>query len=307
MVGIGTDLIDPAVNVDRDWWIKKFNPAGAELWELMFDSGNGDEQPNDVAVSIEGGGIEYIYVVGSYEGAGAGVYPDWWIKKFNANGTEDTTNWNQVITLNSWDMANAVAVTSAYIYVTGNSSSDWYLAKFNKSSGARDSANWDKVVSSGGAGSPNAVSVGTDGSVYFCGSMYLTGDYYWAIKKYSSDGVEVTTTWPLSFGTAMTGDEVPTSMAITPANELYIAGYGFDLTGTGGNDWWIKKIASDGTEDTANWDKKIDSGNGSDVANGVAITPDGSAAYVVGYGSNLLGPTDADWWVKKFTPNGLEL
>ena len=104
----------------------------------------------------------------------------------------------------------------------------------------------------------------------------------------------------------MSGSHYPYSMAITADDDLYVVGCGYDLTGNGDNDWWIKKLDSDGNEDTTNWDKKIDSGNGSDVARGIAVTSDGSAVYVVGNGSNLLGITDDDWWIKKFTSDGVE-
>jgi hypothetical protein len=309
VVGYGTDLIDPGTLVDADWWIKKFSSTGTELWEKMFDSGNGPEVANDVVVSIEGGGIEYIYVVGSYD-PGAGDYPDWWIKKFSSDGIEDTTNWDQKINMNSVDTAYCAAVSSTYIYIGGNVNSDWKLEKFNKSTGSRDTTNWGKQVSTGGQGTPYSVVVGSDGSVYFSGYMFAnpSGAHYWALKKYSSEGVEQNTNWPLSFGdvTSVVNKSYPYSMVITADDNLYVAGRSYDLAGNGDYDWWIKKLDSDGNEDTTSWDKKIDSSTGSDSAHGIAVTSDDLSVYVVGNGSNLVAATDADWWIKKFTSDGVE-
>ena len=303
VVGYGSNLVDVATGVD--WWIKKYDSSGTELWEKTCDNEGVSDYAYDVVVNIEGGGLEHVYVVGSADYSAVPGYPDWWIKKYSADGTEDTVNWNKLIALNSYDTAYRVAVTAAYVYVAGNSSGNWFLAKFNASTGARDTANWDFNVDTGGQGVPYGLAVGTDGSVYVAGWM-LSGERYWSMRKYSSAGVEDTTTWPLSFGGAVAGHDYPSSMAITTADELYVAGYGNNLTGSGDNDWWIKKVDSAGTEDAVNWDKMIGSGNGGESAQGVAVTPDGSSVYVVGNGANLLGATDADWWIKKFDADGTE-
>ena len=63
---------------------------------------------------------------------------DWWIKKFDANGNEDTINWNKK--LNSvYDYAYSIAIDiNNNIYVAGcgvnlvnlSSGYDWWIKKF---------------------------------------------------------------------------------------------------------------------------------------------------------------------------------
>ena len=54
------------------------------------------------------------------------------------------------------------------------------------------------------------------------------------------------------------------------------------------------------------WDKKFDGSGFDDTANSVAIAPDGSV-YVVGHSNNLVtGTSDFDWWIKKFSSDGVE-
>jgi hypothetical protein len=50
----------------------------------------------------------------------------------------------------------------------------------------------------------------------------------------------------------------------------------------------------------------IPDSNGNDYATGVALTDDGSALYVVGYGSFLVPGGNADWRIKKISSDGVE-
>jgi uncharacterized delta-60 repeat protein len=175
---------------------------------------------------------------------------------------------------------------------------------------------WDKKInSSSGSNSDYAYSVAidsADGSVYVVGRsdnlVSGTSGYDWWIKKFSSSGVEDTANWNKMFNSSGTNNDVAYSVAIAPDGSVYVVGYGTDLVGSSGRDWWIKKFSSSGVEDTANWDKKFDSGSSpnDDEARSVAIASDGSV-YVVGYGTKLGGLySGADWWIKKFSSSGVE-
>ena len=71
-----------------DWWIKKFNSDGEELWEKKINGGN-DDRAYSVAVDSS----DNVYVVGSgYYLVSDSSYIDWWIKKFLPDGTEVPAN-----------------------------------------------------------------------------------------------------------------------------------------------------------------------------------------------------------------------
>ena len=74
-----------------DWWVKKFDADGTEdtaNWDKSFDA----ESENDMVYSAASDYNNNIYVI-VYRKSGG--FSDWWIKKFDSDGTEDTTNWNK--------------------------------------------------------------------------------------------------------------------------------------------------------------------------------------------------------------------
>jgi hypothetical protein len=72
---------------------------------------------------------------------------------------------------------------------------------------------------------------------------------------------------------------------------------------SGDKDWWIKKFSSTGVEDTANWDKTFDASGSDDEALSVAVDSQ-NHVYVSGYRGDSSGGTL--WWIKKFSPDGIE-
>jgi hypothetical protein len=92
---------------DDDWCIKKFSSAGTEItsgWDKQFDSG-GEDRLYSIAV----GGVDDVYVLGIVFDGGA-TY-DWAIKKYSADGVEDTTNWDKSIgAMTNSDPGLAIAV-----------------------------------------------------------------------------------------------------------------------------------------------------------------------------------------------------
>ena len=132
-----------------DWWIKKHTSGGTEdtsNWNKSFDGGfNG----NDIAHSVQIDKYDNVYVVGSKNN---GINDDWWIKKYNSNGNEDTMLWNKSLDggFNGNDIAYDVVVDSnSNVYVSGSmyngNNLDWWIKKYNPN-GNEDTINWNKII-----------------------------------------------------------------------------------------------------------------------------------------------------------------
>ncbi|MBW2996158.1 right-handed parallel beta-helix repeat-containing protein, partial [Candidatus Woesearchaeota archaeon] len=284
-------------------------------WNLTFDGTGG----GDVAYSVDVDSNGNVYVIGSGQNliSGTSSY-DWWLKKFSSAGVEDTSNWNKTYGNSvylgipydvSIDSNNNVYVVGAELFTAGNGY-DWWIKKFS-SDGTEDTANWNLTLDSGYANSRDwAWSVAFDSSnnVYVVGtystSSLSTDEGMW-IKKFSSAGVEDTANWNLSFKQG--GRSAAYSVAVDSNNNVYVAGIGNNLvSGSSGLDWWIKKFSSAGVEDTSNWNKTFSTGGTfSDIAYSVAIDSNDNV-YVAGSGSNLVGSTNQDLWIKKFSSSGVE-
>jgi hypothetical protein len=291
-----------------DWSIRKYNATGYEdtvNWNKLFTSGGTN---TDRLTSMAVDSNHNLYAVGFGNNiADTNSYLDWWIKKFDSAGTEDTVNWNKTYTSPGvlQDGAYAVAIDSNdNIYVAGNIYVNWSIRKFS-SNGVEDTANWNKTVIQYSASSPSAMAIDSDNNVYVVGSA----GNYGLIKKYGASGVEDTVNWNKTISTSI--GVFPNAVAIDSSGNVYVAGYGTDLVGSTGYDWWVKKYSPNGVEDTANWNKTFagpGAGMGSDldIANSVFIDGNNDV-YVVGYGTQLVsGSTARDWWLKKFDPSGVE-
>ena len=323
VVGNGWDLIGQGIGYD--WWLKKFNSSGTEditNWNKNFSSAGGY---SDTAYSVAIASNGDVYVVGNGVNlASASSSSNWWLKKFNSSGTEDTINWNKNFSsAENWgDFAYSMAIsTSDDVYISGygvnladsNTGIDWWLKKFN-SGGTEDTINWDKKFSSAGSNSDVAYSVAIDSNnnVYAVGYRSVLADevssFDWWLKKFNSSGTEDATNWNKNFSSDGNNADVAYSVAAAPNGDIYVVGYGTNLLRSDSNiDWWLKKFNSGGTEDTINWDKKFSSdGSNVDTAFSVSIAPNGDV-YVAGYGWNLTGQSSGyDWWLKKFNSNGIE-
>lgn len=196
--GYGYNLINGSSGYD--WWIKKFSSTGTEdtgNWDKKFGSaGSGD----DVAYSIGLDSSNNVYVVGNgtnLVSASSGV--DWWLKKFNSSGIEDTANWDKKFSSsgNQEDRAYSVIVSAAgYVYVTGfgtnlvnaSSGNDGWTKKFT-TAGAEDTANWNKISGTSGVDQFNRVILSGTGYVYISGFgnnlVNGTSQADWWIKKYT--------------------------------------------------------------------------------------------------------------------------
>lgn len=310
VVGYGTHL--SGTGSARDWWIKKFDPNGYEItanWNKTYDA-NGSA---DVAFSVTTDSYDNVYVVGTGSDLNGSSQTDWWIKKFNQYGDEDTINWNKTYDANgSVDEAYSVAIdTNNDVYVVGDgidlngstSREDWWIMKFNGATGVR---NWNKTYH-GGSDSDAAYGVATDGNnnVYVVGNGKKlngssTGGDWWVMRFNGATGVR---NWNKTYDGG--DDDIARSVAIDSNDDVYVVGSGEKLNGSSTDyDWWIMKF--NGTTGSREWEKSYDGNGERDQAFSVA-TDINNYVYVVGSGENLSDSnTYMDWWIKKFDSNGDE-
>ncbi|MFC1753964.1 CARDB domain-containing protein, partial [Thermoproteota archaeon] len=325
-VGSGYHLASPTSS--NDWWIKKFNGEGTEFsqsegWDKNFSSDITATGDDAWGVTLDS--EDNVYVVGrGVHLAGPTSGYDWWIKKFNSSGTEDTTNWNKNFSSSlsiSADVAYSVAIdNNNYVYVVGegndlvdtSSGSDWWIKKFN-SSGYEFTLGegWDKEFSSSTGPSTDIaydVAVDSNGDVYVVGhGVNLEGatGYDWWIKKFNSSGYEFTTAegWNMTFSSAGTNNDVAFGVAVGPDDTVYVAGHAYNLTGTGGDsgfDFWVKRFNTSGDEfnTSSGWNQSFDAAGGDDYAYDIAVDANHSV-YLTGVGYDVSGSGDADWWIIK--------
>ena len=176
---------------------------------------------------------------------GFGAYDyQWWIKKFDPYGNEVMTNWDKRITVGT--EADGVMEDFAPVTVVTDSNNNVYVSGWV----------WNGV-----------------------GSFFD-----WMIKKYDSNGNEITANWNKIFPGNGFWD-FPTGMAVDSSNNIYVIGaYHNDplMEGKEDVDWWIKKFDADGNEDMTNWNKIFDGGfNYIDAPMAVAVDSSDNV-YVAG-------------------------
>lgn len=262
-------------------------------------------------IKIDAAGNIYVAGYGSNL-VNASSGSDWWIKKYDANGVEDTVNWDKKYSyfLSSSDVPNAMAIdSSGNVYVAGTvSTGAWWIKKFS-ASGVEDTTNWNKYIPNS-ISEPKSIAIDSTDQVYIAGyGEDLVGtntNRDWMIRKYSPTGVE-DLAWNKKIHSSGAFDDGATAIAIDSANNIYVAGYGYRLVDSSSmDDWWIKKFSSLGTEITSGWDKRYNSNTIYwDRPASIAIDSSNNV-YVTGYwGDNSSGGT-AQWMIKKFSSGGTE-
>jgi len=124
-VGIMTVAAD-----DTDGWVMKFDEDGNALWSTSFGSANGNDGASGAAVTAAGD----LYVVGYRDN---GMDYDWWIKKYDSLGIEDTVSWNLVFDSGTGHdtASNVVLGADGNVYVVGNrhngADRDWWIMKLD--------------------------------------------------------------------------------------------------------------------------------------------------------------------------------
>ena len=279
-------------------------------WNKTYD-GRGI---SDTAYDITTDSQDNIYVVGyggNLNSTDTGL--DWWIMKFNS--TTGNREWNKTYNGYGVDSANAVATDSQdNIYVVGygsnlNGSSgyDWWIMKFNSTTGNRE---WNKTYDGkGSADIAYDVAVDSQDRVYVVGSGFnlngtSTENDIWIMRFNATTGVrDWNKTYDGGESQPLDGDQAR-SVACDSHDNVYVVGQGRNLVGDTGADWWILRF--NGTTGQVDWNKSHDSTKSGDVA--YAVTVDNiDHCYIAGHGYNMNDSTTlTDWWLKRFSNQGTQ-
>ena len=254
-----------------DYWVVKADANGNKQWDKRF-VGAGTEYLGSLRQTPDGG-----YILGGRSNSGA-----------SGDRTEDSR---------------------------GNS--DYWLVKLN-AAGAKQ---WDRRFGGPGSDFGGYVGLAADGGYFLGGDSFsgiggdktqdTRGDYdYWVVKM-DANGVKQ---WDRRFGGA--DREAFTDLQPTPDGGCILGGYsesdaGGDKTEAtrGGDDYWVVKLAANGTKQ---WDKRF-GGSGDDNLYSAHPTADGG--YLLA--GESASPTDGDktalpkggrdCWVVKLNAQGNKL
>ncbi len=296
---------------NTDWWIKKFDQSGAEdttNWDRQFDGGSSG---NDEAASCAIDSTGNLYVVGHRQDPAQAA--NWWLKKFNADGVEDTSNWNKTFDggNSNDDFAYDLRIDAANnVFVVGRrhqaaTAQDWWIKKYD-ASGAEDTAAWNQFYDGPANVTDEArsVALAADGSVYVVGEFEVPGEFQNIhMKKFSASGLEDAAGWSKTLNGSQFVNDLATGVAVNAAGEVYVAGYQSEAATS--EDWFIRKYSANGTEIVGGWNKLIDGGGAAGQELLRALALDASGNVFVG---GRLNPTSAndEWTIKKFAGTGVE-
>lgn len=314
----------------RDAFITKYAPDGTIAWTKMIGT-TGDETARAVTTGSDG----MIYVTGSTTGnldgqLNNGTWSDGFISKFNSDGTKLwTREFGAAGSLA--DEGRAIATgPDGGIYVTGytnsnqlqgayttdlvtyspshNPTTDAFLTKYSSDG----SVLWTQLLTSVNFDVGNAITIGTDGSVFLAGITAGNldgqvnggggggsgiGDGF--VTKYSADGTKLSTKL-----TGTSAWEASNAIKVGSDGSIYVAGS--ESNGGSVTNGSFTKYLPDGTKA---WTQYI-AGDAWDIAKSLTIGLDG-AVYVAGNtnSSNFPGHSsyNSDAFVRKYAADGTEI
>jgi len=212
-----------------------------------------------------------------------------WVARYNGTG-------------NGGDSGSDLAVDAeGNVYVTGGSkgsgtSYDFTTIKYDSDGNLL----WVSRYSASeiGSGSPDALAIDAEGSVYITGESSGAGTSYdYATVKYDSDGNEL---WVSRYDGPGSWWDFSEALAVDADRNVYVAGWSagtethFDYAtikyGHDGNEIWVRRYNGEG--------------NGNEEAKALAVDGEGNV-YVTGY-SDGTG-TSRDYATVKYDPNGNQL
>jgi hypothetical protein len=213
-----------------DAFVRKYDPAGRELWTRQFGAWE-----RDIAWGVAVDRLGLVYVVGQTEGAlpdqhSAGGW-DAFIRKYDSSGTE---LWTRQFGGGGADVASGVAVDPAgAVYVAGTTSStlpgqvnagsfDAFVRRYDGD--GREV--WTRQFGTPAGDNARRVAIDPAGRVVVVGStegafpgQVSAGGFDAFISMFDSEGHQL---WIRQFGSA--GDDFGVSLAIGPTGSISVAG-----------------------------------------------------------------------------------
>ncbi len=321
---------------DYDFWIIKINSNGDRVWDKVFGGTNTDLlttmiPTHDNGFLLGGTSKSNVYktvsgVVGKSDNVISGI--DYFVVKIDANGN---WQWDKTFGGSEEDVLTCLADVQDGYVLGGYTESPKSATKSSENKGGNDfwlikidnqgKKVWDKTFGGSKDDKLKAMTVLGDGSMVLAGTSVSnqSGDKtensrsgfedYWVVRIDKNQNK----IWDKTFGGA--GYDFLSSMIKTTDESLLLGGSSFSLKGfdksverkgdTGG-DYWVIKIATDGTK---KWDN-VYGGFGNDDLTTLIET--GDYGFLVGGASNSWNSGDKsensfgqeDAWITKVNADG---
>ena len=270
-----------------NWLTVKYDADGTLIWEKVYDSGNGDDIANAIAVDNTGN----VYVVGC---SPYGTIRAWRYIKYDADGN---LLWNKIWVLspNADKCCNDIVVDTVggYLYMTGeiiapDGSFDYLTIQCDLDGIHIRDISW------GGSGyhSGRAIAIDPAGYIYvtgICGSA----DLFWATLKYDMD---LNFEWSTVYNSSGADDHIPAggTIAVDHTGCVIVVGWVENAS----TDWQVVKYSAGGT---FLWNKTLNTGYDNEGAWGVVVD---TAGYIYVNGDFAAGTTGWDCRTIKYDADG---
>jgi len=290
----------------EDAFITKFNPKGTKQWVKLFGT-SADDYTNALTTGKDGS----IYVSGSTGGNLDGQTNsgglDAFVTKYNSKGIKQ---WTKLLGTSAEEYAIALTTgKDGAIYVSGytggnldgqtnSGGQDAFVTKFNP----KGIKQWTRLFGTSADEYGNALTTGTDGSIYVSGStggnlngQTSSGGQDAFITKFNPKGAKQ---WTKLFGTS--AQDYAGALTTGKNGSIYVTGgTGGNLdsqTNSGGRDAFITKFKSDGAK---GWTRLIGT-TADEYAYSIATGKDGSI-YVNGGAFDGATYTSTGAFVTKYS------
>ncbi|MFC2042309.1 hypothetical protein ACFLTV_02270 [Chloroflexota bacterium] len=273
---------------DEDIWIVKLDSNGNVEWQKTY-GGSDVERARSIQQTTDDG---YI-VAGFTESFGAGVV-DCWLLKLDSNGNVE---WQKTYGGNDGDLARCVKQTSDGGYIVAGSTEsfgagegDFWILKLTSTGDVE----WQKSCGGSNWDVSHSVQQTSDGGYIVAGYTESFGageDDIWIVKFASNGNFE----WQKTYG----GSSWDGAYSIQQtADGGYIAAGYTGSFGAGDDDFWVLKLASNGTVE---WQKTYGSASWEFA---ISIQQTSDDGYIVTGETGSFGAGEGDIWLIKLASTG---
>ena len=278
---------------DAQIWVRKYDPAGAEVFTRTFDPSMGFDD-RAYGIDVDSGGN--IVVVG--DAANGAADSDVWVAKLDPDGAEI---WSTTVagSVAGADAANDVVVDGAdnivavgYLRV-GNGDNDMWIAKFDPAG----TQLWSQTVAGPDILDDRAEGVDVDAAdnpivVGFVSNEGFNRDVW--MRKYDPDGTEV---WTTTYDSILSGSESGFDVAVAPDGFIGVAGT--TPINAVNDDIWLGRFDENGE---LVWMKDF-GGPAVESDGALGLAADSQSAFIV-VGYKAVSDIDTDIWLRKWDAGG---